>query len=145
MLAGSLILAYLAYTDFGQGINAYNTEFTLEIPMASKKRRLSNKPLASLFIGGKYNLTNNTDPVWKQCRKLDPVVLNELRTNPLRHSGNQSGTYQNAEFATSDDFIDCKYPDNAGRNGWNLYSKVDLPIFKRANLRIGNYSACLQF
>jgi len=130
-----------AYADLAQGMSSYNTEFTLGIPLATKKRKMSNKPLVSLFIGGKYTFTNNTDPVWKLNYKLDPAVLNQLRTDPLRPSGTGFGTFQNAEFITAEDFTDSKSPENAGRNGWSLYSKINLPVAKGAALQIGNYSS----
>lgn len=126
--------------DFAHDMQSYNTEFSLGIPLASKKRRLSDKPLSTLYIGGKYTFTNNTDPVWQNYQKLDPQVLSELQTNPLRPSGTGFGTYPNAKFVTSDNFIDSKYPDNRKRNGLDLYSKIEIPIAKDIVVSIGNYS-----
>ena len=129
-----------AYTDLANVMQTYTAEFALGGPLASKKRRAAGKRVPVFFIGGKYEHTNNADPVWNTNLRLKPEVLSGLQADPLRPTEYNRGTYRNAEFVTADNFTDGGVPDNAGRNGWYSYAKIVVPFGKSFEVSAGNYS-----
>ncbi|MBU2553281.1 MAG: TonB-dependent receptor [Bacteroidetes bacterium] len=126
-------------TDQAYDMSSVTGQLYINIPFAGKKKN-ADKAHPTLLISGKYATTNNTDPVWKKTQKLNDETLAFLQENPLRPSGYGVGTFLNAEFVSSDNFIEQKAPDNSGKTGIYPYVKLTLPMFKSAELTLGNYS-----
>lgn len=128
-------------TDLAYDMQGFNGEMVIGIPLASKERIANGKKFASLLVAAKYASTNNTDPIWKETSELSDEALSKLFSNPLRETGYGHGTYANSDFLESTDLVDQKVPSDHGASGIYPYIKLNIPIFKNANLTLGNYSA----
>ncbi len=128
-----------AGTDQAYSMSGVNGKLFINIPFAGKKKN-NGKAYPTLLISGKYATTNNTNPVWKKTQHLNAETLAYLQENPLRAGGDGIGVFLNAEFVSSDDFVEQKAPENSGKTGIYPYVKLTLPIYKSAQLILGNYS-----
>ncbi len=117
-----------------------HVEFNVGVPVRFGKKG-SDKRSPTIYLAGSYNKTNNTDPIWENYCHVNPDTLTYLANNPLRPSGLPSGgTSRNTEFVRYDDIITCKTPKNAGRNAWNSFAKIKIPVTKNIELTLGNYT-----
>ncbi|MCD4746341.1 MAG: hypothetical protein K8R58_08585, partial [Bacteroidales bacterium] len=129
-----------AYKDIVNYLDENHVEFNLGIPIHYNKK-VSGKKLPSLYLAGSYYKTNNTDPIGENCYMVKPDILTYLQNNPLRQSGLISGgTYENAEFIREEDIMTSKTPQNAGKNAWNTFAKIQIPITNNIGFTLGNYS-----
>ena len=126
--------------DLKKYYNDYLVEFNLGMPINFSKNK-TKKINPSVFIAGSYYNTNNTDPVWEDSYIIKPGVLEYLKNNPLRPSGLVTGgTFQNAEYVRDDDIMTCQSPQNAEKNAWNSFAKIQIPFTNNIELTLGNYT-----
>lgn len=125
-------------TDLSYNMQSFNGEIVIGIPLSKNKNK---NRIPSLLIAGKYAITNNTDPIWPKTQELNEEVLDFLLSNPLRRSfEHYEGTFWNAEFVDEGDFHEQQVPANHGAQGIYPYVKLNIPVFKNADLTLGNYS-----
>jgi len=128
------------YKDLVSFLKEDHVEFNVGVPVRFGKKG-SYKRSPTIYLAGSYNKTNNTDPIWENCYRVNPDTLAYLISNPLRPSGlGTGGTFRNAEFVRYNDIITCKTPQNAGRNAWNSFAKIKIPVTKNIELTLGNYT-----
>ncbi|MCD4789708.1 MAG: hypothetical protein K8R37_06875 [Bacteroidales bacterium] len=128
------------YKDLVNFLKEDHVEFNVGVPVRFGKKGSDKKSL-TIYLAGSYNKTNNTDPIWENCYHVNPDTLTYLANNPLRPTGLPSGgTFMNAEFVRYDDIITCKTPKNAGKNSWNSFAKIKIPVTENIELTLGNYT-----
>ena len=66
-------------------------------------------------------------------------ALTSLQNDPLRATGTGSGSYENAEYISTNDIEQTRYSSNSGIKGINSYLRVGLPISDKVELSLGSY------
>lgn len=119
---------------FGTNLLALN----LSGPLFMKKDSAGNKePLVGFFISTELSSDVDDRPSAIGAWKVKDEVLRSIINDPLRPSGQISGTYLNAEFTRLNDFQKQAYRENVARRGINLAGKLDFNATKNINLTFG--------
>ena len=109
--------------------------FSVQGPLIKGKEGQTS--LLGFFISGDlfYNKDGRPTAFGVDIAKDD--YLAGLEENPLRPSGQASGTFLNAEYTRASDLQHLKYTPNSSRYGANLSGKIDVRTSKNTTLTIG--------
>ncbi len=109
--------------------------FSVQGPLIKGKEGQTS--LLGFFVSGDlfYNKDGRPTAFGVEVAKDD--YLRSLEENPLRPSGQASGTFLNAEYTRSSDLKHLKYTPNSSRYGANLSGKIDVRTSKNTTLTIG--------
>lgn len=120
---------------FGTNLLALN----LSGPLLMKKDSGGKKtdPLVGFFVSTELSSEVDDRPSAIGAWRVKDEVLQSIIENPLRPSGQISGTYLNAEYTHINDFEKQAYRENVARRGINLAGKLDFNTAKNVNLTFG--------
>ncbi|MDP4267183.1 MAG: carboxypeptidase regulatory-like domain-containing protein, partial [Bacteroidota bacterium] len=110
--------------------------FNFQGPILKSKDKTTS--LFGYFISGE--LSAQKDPIYSSgpLYTVNSDVLTSLQQTPLRSAGLTSGgTFRNAEFIGSDDFVELKTVPNVSSKGINLSGKLDVKTTDNTNLTFG--------
>ncbi len=109
--------------------------FSLQGPLIKGKEGQTS--LLGYFISGDLFYNKDGRPTAYGVYVANDDYLAGLEENPLRPSGQASGTFLNAEYTRSSDLQHQKYTPNSSRYGANLSGKIDVRTSKNTTLTIG--------
>jgi hypothetical protein len=126
--------------DGGININQRCMNFTFSGPFKFGKRPVKNvKRVPSFLIAGNINLMHDPFRSYTKSTYLNDELLSQLQDAPLQPSGTGFGSYLNAEFIEKDDFATTSLRQNADKNAFCPFVRIDLPLNENMNITIGSF------
>lgn len=119
------------------GYNRVGLNFTG--PLFSKKDTVTHTktPIMGYFLAGELLYQQDGAPAATKLWKAKDDVLANLRTKPLRLSGNGQGVFMNAEYLTKNDLERTNHSLNDSYYDINLSGKLDFRISPTINMSFG--------